>query len=138
MAALMIFDLDKFKPVNDTLGHAIGDILLQQVAVRTRETLLRSSDSIARLGGDEFVVLLPQIAAISNAVAIAEKIQKKIKEPYTIEGHTIDISCSIGIAVFPDHGENELTLMKHADDAMYHAKHQGRDKVKVFQPCYCV
>ena len=133
MAALMIFDLDKFKPVNDTFGHAIGDIVLQQVAARTLESLHRSSDSIARLGGDEFVILLPQIDAISNAVAIAEKIRQKIKEPYTIEGHIIDISCSIGIAVFPDHGENELTLMKHADDAMYSAKNQGKNIVTVFE-----
>ena len=133
MAALMMFDLDKFKPVNDTFGHAIGDILLQQVAKRALETLRRSSDSISRLGGDEFVILLPQIEAISNAVAIAEKIRQKIKEPYTIEGHTINISCSIGIAVFPDHGEDELTLMKHADEAMYHAKNQGRDQVTVFE-----
>ena len=133
MAALMIFDLDTFKPVNDTLGHAIGDILLQQVAARTQETLRRSGDSIARLGGDEFVILLPQIDAISNAVDIAEKIRKKVKEPYTIEGQTINISCSIGIAIFPDHGENELTLMRHADDAMYSAKNQGRDNVKVFE-----
>lgn len=133
MAALMIFDLDKFKPVNDTFGHAIGDVVLQQVATRALATLRRSVDSIARLGGDEFVILLPQIEGISNAVVVAEKIRKKIKEPYTIEGHIIDISCSIGIAVFPDHGENELTLMKNADDAMYSAKKQGKDNVMVFK-----
>ena len=133
MAALMIFDLDNFKIVNDTLGHAIGDILLQQVAKRSVETLQRKGDSITRLGGDEFVVLLPQIDTTSNAVAIAEKIRNKIKEPYTIDGHAIDISCSIGIAVFPDHGDNEMTIMKHADLAMYSAKNQGRDKVIVFE-----
>ena len=133
MAALMIYDLDNFKAVNDTLGHAIGDALLQQVAAISVTTLQRTGDSIARLGGDEFVVLLPQIDDISNAVAIAEKIRKKIKQPFTIEGHTIDISCSIGIAVYPLHGENELTLMKHADEAMYSAKHQGKDKVLVFE-----
>ena len=133
MAALMIFDLDNFKVVNDTLGHAIGDILLQQVAKRSVETLQRKGDSITRLGGDEFVVLLHQIDTTSNAVAIAEKIRNKIKEPYTIDGHAIDISCSIGIAVFPDHGDNEMTIMKHADLAMYSAKNQGRDKVIVFE-----
>ena len=133
IAALMIFDLDKFKIINDTLGHAIGDILLQQVAVRTAASLKRSGDSVARIGGDEFVVLLPQIASISNAVTIAEKIRNSIKEPYKIEGNTIDISCSIGIAVYPDHGENELTLMRHADEAMYSAKNNGRDKVMVFE-----
>jgi len=134
MAALMIFDLDNFKTVNDNLGHAIGDTLLQQVAASSLATLQRTGDSIARLGGDEFVILLPQIDATSNAVAIAEKIRQTIKHPITIEGHIIDISCSIGIAVFPDHGENELTLMKHADEAMYSAKHQGRNKVMVFEP----
>ena len=134
MAALMIFDLYNFKTVNDNLGHAIGDTLLQQVAASSLATLQRTGDSIARLGGDEFVILLPQIDATSNAVAIAEKIRQTIKHPITIEGHIIDISCSIGIAVFPDHGENELTLMKHADEAMYSAKHQGRNKVMVFEP----
>ncbi len=132
MAAVMIFDLDKFKPVNDTFGHAFGDILLQQVASRALAALQRSGDSIARLGGDEFVILLPQIDAISNAVALAEKIRQKIEEPYTIEGHAINISCSIGIAVFPDHGENELTLMKHADEAMYTSKREGRNRTSVF------
>ncbi|MEI7825534.1 MAG: GGDEF domain-containing protein, partial [Chlorobiaceae bacterium] len=133
MAALLIFDLDNFKTVNDTLGHAVGDTLLQEVAARSAATLKRSTDSISRLGGDEFVILLPQIVAVSDAVAIAEKIRNNIKEPYNIEGHTINISCSIGIAVYPDHGEDELTLMKHADEAMYRAKNQGRDKVTVFE-----
>ena len=133
MAALMIFDLDKFKPVNDTFGHAIGDLLLQQVAKRALDALQRDGDSIARLGGDEFVILMPQIDAISNAIALAEKIRQKIQEPFTIEGHAIDISCSIGIAIIPEHGENELTLMKHADEAMYRAKNQGRNNVTVFE-----
>ena len=128
----MIFDLDKFKPVNDTFGHAIGDILLQKVATRASEALQRGGDSIARLGGDEFVILLPQIDAISNAVALAEKIRKKIEEPFTIEGHSIEISCSIGIAIIPDHGENELTLMKHADEAMYKSKWEGRNRISIF------
>ena len=133
MAALLIFDLDNFKIVNDSLGHAVGDTLLQEVAARSAATLKRSTDSISRLGGDEFVILLPQIVAVSDAVAIAEKIRNNIKEPYNIEGHTINISCSIGIAVYPDHGEDEITLMKHADDAMYSAKNQGRGKVMVFE-----
>ena len=134
MAALLIFDLDNFKTVNDSFGHAVGDTLLQEVAARSAATLQRSSDSISRLGGDEFVILLPQIVTVSDAVAIAEKIRNNIKEPYNIEGHTINISCSIGIAVYPDHGENERTLMKHADEAMYLAKNQGRDKVTIFDP----
>ena len=133
MAALMIFDLDKFKPVNDTLGHGIGDVLLQQVASRTLRIMQRSSDTLARLGGDEFVVLLPQIAAIENAVTIADKILKTLQEPFEIEGHAINISCSIGIAIFPDHGEDELTLIKNADDAMYFSKSNGKNCVTVFR-----
>ena len=133
LAALMIFDLDRFKPVNDTLGHAIGDALLQQVAARSQATLQRSSDSIARIGGDEFVILLPQIAAPSNAVAIAEKILRIINEPFDVEGHAINISCSFGIAIFPDHGLDELTLMRHADEAMYTSKNEGRNRITVFR-----
>ena len=129
----MIFDLDKFKPVNDTFGHAIGDLLLQQVAARTLETLRRSSDSIARLGGDEFVVLLPQIAPISNAEAVAENIRKVLELPFDIGGHLIRISCSIGIAVFPDDGTDEITLMRHADDAMYVSKSNGRNRITFFK-----
>jgi len=132
LAALMIFDLDKFKMVNDTLGHGIGDVLLQQVATRSYGTLLRSGDSIARLGGDEFVVLLPQIAEISNAVAIAEKIRHTLMKQFDVEGHAINISCSIGISVFPEHGQDELTLMKHADDAMYQSKSYGGNCVTVY------
>ncbi|MEI8187234.1 MAG: diguanylate cyclase [Chlorobiaceae bacterium] len=131
-AALMIFDLDQFKPVNDTLGHAIGDALLQQVAARSQVTLLRSGDSIARIGGDEFVILLPQISEVSNAEAIAEKIRLAMYKPFDIEGHIINISCSIGIAVFPDHGRDEIRLMRHADEAMYLSKSRGRNCVTVY------
>ena len=132
MAAIMLFDLDKFKPVNDAFGHGIGDVLLQQVASRALEALRRSGDTLARLGGDEFVVLLPQIVAISNAAAVAEMILHALVKPFEIEGHTINISCSIGIAIYPLHGEDELTLMKHADDAMYQSKSDGRNCFTVF------
>jgi len=133
MAALMIFDLDKFKPVNDTFGHEIGDLLLQAVATRTSGILLRSGDTLARLGGDEFVVLLPHITEISNTFALAEKIKNAILQPFEIEGHSINISCSIGISVFPDHGDNELQLMRHADEAMYRAKNEGGNRVLVYE-----
>jgi diguanylate cyclase (GGDEF)-like protein/PAS domain S-box-containing protein len=132
MAALFILDLDKFKIVNDTLGHQIGDLLLKEVATRTLEVLRRSGDSLARLGGDEYVVLLPQIAATPNAVAVAEKINDTIRKPFEIEGHTINITCSIGIALFPDHGEGEQALIKNADDAMYQSKNAGRNRITVF------
>ena len=132
MAALMLFDLDKFKPVNDTFGHGIGDLLLQEVATRTLGALRRSGDTLARLGGDEFVVLLPEIAALSNAVTVAENILHALSEPFDIEGHILNISCSIGIAIYPLHGEDELTLIKHADDAMYQSKSGGRNCVTLF------
>jgi len=127
MGALMMFDLDKFKPVNDTFGHEIGDLLLKEVASRTHALLQRSSDTVARLGGDEFVVLLPQIDALSNAEAVAEKIRRALVEPFYIEGHTLAVSCSIGIAIIPEHGQNELDLIKNADDAMYLSKSHGRN-----------
>jgi len=132
MGALMIFDLDKFKPVNDMFGHEIGDLLLQEVANRTLGVLQRSSDTLARLGGDEFVVLLPQIDARANAEAVAEKIRRALCESFHIEGHTLNISCSIGIAILPEHGESELTLMKNAGDAMNSSKSQGGNVVTVY------
>ena len=132
MAALIIFDLDKFKFVNDTYGHAIGDSLLQEVAIRMLRTLQRSEDSIARLGGDEFVVLLPQIASIDHAVSMAKKIKQAMHEVFCVEGHAINISCSIGISAYPDHGQDELTLMKHADDAMYQSKDEGGNCITVY------
>ena len=133
MAALIIFDLDKTKPDIDALGHGIGDLLLQQVSIRTLGILQRSSDTLARLGGDQFVVLVSQIGEKANAVRIAEKILKALQEPFEIEGHAINISCSIGIAIFPDHGEDELTLIKNADDAMYFSKSNGKNCVTVFR-----
>ena len=133
MAALMLFDLDKFKFVNDSFGHGIGDLLLKEVAARAGENLKRSGDTLARLSGDEFVVMLPHIAEISNAVAVAAKILPSIEKPFDIEGHTINISCSIGIAIFPYHGRDELTLMKHADIAMYKSKSNGGNCFTVFR-----
>ncbi len=132
IAALMIFDLDKSPAVNEVLSHGIGDLLLQQVAVRTLGILQRSSDTLARLGGDQFVVLASPIVETANAVFIAEKILKAIQEPFDIDGHVINITCSIGIAVFPDHGENELTLMKNAEDAMNASKSHGGNFVTLY------
>ncbi len=132
MGALMMFDLDKFKPVNDTFGHEIGDVLLKEVASRMLAVLQRSSDTLARLGGDEFVVLLPQIDALSNAESVAEKIRRTLEKPFYIEERTLAISCSIGIAIIPEHGQNELALMKNADDAMYLSKSHGRNCFTVY------
>ena len=113
------------------MGHQIGDLLLKEVATRTLGVLRRSGESLARLGGDEYVVLLPQIAALPDAIAIADKIRQAMLQPFDIEGHTINITCSIGIALCPEHGEDEQSLMKHADAAMYQAKNEGRNRITV-------
>ncbi len=129
--ALLFLDFDKFKPINDTLGHAVGDILLQRAAGRMQRCM-RESDTIARIGGDEFVVLLPLIENQQDTTFAAEKIRMAIEQPFEIEGHELEISCSIGIAIYPQHGENEIDLSKHADIAMYYAKQGGRNTVVIY------
>jgi diguanylate cyclase (GGDEF)-like protein len=124
--ALMILDLDRFKEVNDTLGHHNGDLLLKQIGPRLA-TALRESDSIARLGGDEFGVLLPQISDEDDAIAVAEKIRQALRDPIAINGITLDLAATVGIAVYPEHGDDVETLLQRADVAMYLAKedHSG-------------
>jgi diguanylate cyclase (GGDEF)-like protein/PAS domain S-box-containing protein len=131
--ALLFLDFDKFKPINDSLGHAIGDVLLKQAAVRMQHCV-RESDTVARIGGDEFVVLLPHIETAKDAELVAEKIRLAIGKPFNTEGHTLEISASIGIAIFPDDGEDEIELAKHADLAMYHSKQSGRNTVMSYHP----
>jgi diguanylate cyclase (GGDEF)-like protein/PAS domain S-box-containing protein len=131
--ALMFIDLDKFKPINDTLGHAIGDKLLTKIATRI-QTCLRASDTAARLGGDEFVVLLPSINSHHDALLVAEKIRHAICQPVRISGHVLNASPSIGIAIYPDNGKDEVELLKHADAAMYSAKQSGGDSVCFYSP----
>jgi diguanylate cyclase (GGDEF)-like protein len=123
---LMLLDLDRFKEVNDTLGHHNGDLLLKEIGTRLRAGL-RASDSIARLGGDEFGVLLPTIADPQAALAVAEKIRRSLREPFTLEGISLDLDASVGIALYPEHGTDVETLLQRADVAMYLAKqdHSG-------------
>jgi diguanylate cyclase (GGDEF)-like protein/PAS domain S-box-containing protein len=128
---VMFIDLDKFKPVNDNFGHAVGDLLLKEVAVRMRANV-RDSDTVARIGGDEFVVLLRTVEGAREARSVAEKIRLAIDEPFEVAGRRLEISCSIGIAVYPDHGKDELELSKNADAAMYWAKAHGRDSVQLY------
>lgn len=131
--ALIFLDLDKFKPVNDTLGHHVGDLLLQAVATRMQECM-RESDTVGRLGGDEFVVLLPAIQDAQDAVVVAEKIRHALNQPFELPGYQPQsISSSSGIAIYPEHGIDDIQLTKHADDAMYQAKELGRNRVQVFQ-----
>lgn len=122
--AVLFLDLDRFKFVNDTLGHEIGDSLLQSVAGRLRNCL-RSSDCVARLGGDEFTVLLSELADPVSATHAAEKICRSLATPFDIEGHDIFVSASIGISIYPGDGQDVSTLLRHADTAMYRAKRSG-------------
>ena len=124
--AVMLLDLDHFKDVNDTLGHNVGDKLLQAVGERLT-SLLRKSDTVARVGGDEFILLVPDAARVQHATRVAVKILEAFREPFEFDDHKLHITTSIGIALYPDDGEDADTLMKNADIAMYRAKDQGRD-----------
>jgi diguanylate cyclase len=125
-------DLDNFKEINDSLGHAAGDRALKTVADRIQDCL-RESDTAARMGGDEFVVLLPAIESPDDALLVAEKIRHAICQPIDLGGrHSLNISASIGLAVYPEHGSDEDALFKNADAAMYHAKASGRNLVCLF------
>jgi diguanylate cyclase (GGDEF)-like protein/PAS domain S-box-containing protein len=129
--AVMYVDLDHFKIVNDTLGHAIGDRLLQAVARRLRKAV-RIDDTIARLGGDEFALLLPDVDRAEEAGLIADKILQTIREPLHVDGHELYTTASIGIAMYPIDGEDVVTLLKHADAALYRSKEMGRNTVQLF------
>jgi len=119
--ALLYIDLDRFKQVNDTFGHGVGDLLLQAVASRL-QGCIRDSDTVARIGGDEFVVLLHSIQALDDARRVQEKIRRALTRPLRLDGHTLSIEPSIGVACFPDHGTEDVALFRHADEAMYAAK----------------
>ena len=130
--ALMMIDLDNFKPINDKLGHAVGGLLLKAGA-NSMLGCLRESDTLARLGGDEFVVLLPGIGTDQDAMGVAEKIRLALNEPFQLAGgYKVSIACSIGVTIFPDHGNNEKRLSQNADAAMYAAKELGRNSVQLF------
>jgi diguanylate cyclase (GGDEF)-like protein/PAS domain S-box-containing protein len=131
--ALMFIDLDRFKNINDSLGHQVGDMLLKEVAVRM-QACIRKGDTLSRLGGDEFVVTLEGLQQAEDAIQVASKIIKALARPFEIGGHTLNTSCSIGISIFPDDAEDDRTLMKNADTAMYHAKEKGRNNYQFFSP----
>ncbi|MCW9014554.1 MAG: EAL domain-containing protein [Gammaproteobacteria bacterium] len=129
--AIMFLDLDRFKVVNDTLGHMIGDQLLQAVSTRLKKCL-REGDTLARIGGDEFTLLLPEIHTRKDSEHIADKIIHALKKPFCIDDHEFFVSTSIGIAHYPDDGTTMETLIKHADIAMYHVKDNGKDGYKFY------
>jgi diguanylate cyclase (GGDEF)-like protein/PAS domain S-box-containing protein len=131
--AVLALDLDRFKEVNDMLGHQAGDLLLKRVANRLR-SILRDSDCIARLGGDEFAVLLPGPTNVERAVALAERIVEVIRRPYLLEGKVVRVGVSVGVAVAPEDGDKPAALMKNADMALYRAKSDGRNTSRHYDP----
>ncbi|MBI4997571.1 MAG: EAL domain-containing protein [Rhodocyclales bacterium] len=130
---VMFLDLDRFKSINDTLGHTVGDELLKQVAARI-EAAVRAVDTVSRLGGDEFIVILRELAGAEDAGLVAEKIILALATPVNAVGHDLRVTPSIGISMFPDDGLEALQLMKNADTAMYHAKARGRNNFQFFAP----
>ena len=129
--AVSFLDLDRFKQINDTLGHEAGDQLLQEIATRLK-TCVRDSDIVARLGGDEFVVLLPELSDGKYAAAVAQKILTAIAKPFTLIGQEFRVTASIGISTYPQHGLDEQTLTKNADIAMYRAKAEGKNNYQFY------
>jgi diguanylate cyclase (GGDEF)-like protein len=131
--AILFIDLDKFKPVNDSFGHIVGDLTLSAVAQRI-EGCLRKSDTVARIGGDEFIVLLPTIRTEQDASEVSKKICHALSMPFEFAKQSLSISSSIGVTIYPEHGSDETTLIKNADTAMYYAKTSGRNNVKIYKP----
>jgi diguanylate cyclase (GGDEF)-like protein/PAS domain S-box-containing protein len=131
--ALLILDLDGFKDVNDTFGHSMGDRILQSVGTRLSK-LLRKSDTVARMGGDEFLILLQEISSPENAYVTVRKIMKVFQKPFTIGRRSRLVTTSIGMAVYPEDGEDAENLMKHADAALYRAKREGRNQYRRYLP----
>jgi len=131
--AVLFLDLDRFKVINDSLGHSVGDELLRQVAERIQESV-REGDTVARLGGDEFTLLVPGITAEEDAAKIARKICDAIHAPFWIDGRELFVTTSVGVSVYPSDGHDAETLVRNADSAMYRAKEQGRDNYQLYTP----
>jgi diguanylate cyclase (GGDEF)-like protein len=131
--AVFFLDLDRFKDINDSLGHSTGDQLLKEVAERIRRCI-REGDTVARMGGDEFTLLIPQIDNVEDAAKIAQKIIETLKIPFFINERELFVTTSVGISIFPNDGADPETLVRNADTAMYRAKDQGRDNYQLYAP----
>jgi diguanylate cyclase (GGDEF)-like protein len=129
--ALLFLDLDRFKDINDSLGHSVGDLLLKEVAERLK-TWAREQDTVARLGGDEFLIVLTSVRDIPCAAIAAERLMDTMIAEFVVQGHPLMVSCSLGISIFPEHGADGETLIKNADAAMYSAKDYGRNNFQFF------
>jgi diguanylate cyclase (GGDEF)-like protein len=127
--AVLLFDLDGFKAVNDTWGHAAGDRVLALVGERVRKCV-RASDTVGRLGGDEFLAILPG-TSLEGAIGVAEKLRDSLREPYPLDGATAHLSTSVGVSIFPDHGIDPEQLQRAADAALYRAKREGKNRTVV-------
>jgi len=130
---LLYVDLDAFKIVNDTLGHAIGDLLLREVVKRIKE-YLRQSDTLARMGGDEFTLIATDVADAGAAQILAQRLIESLAAPFQIEGNKLFIAASVGICLYPEHGRDVMELLRNADAAMYEAKRQGKNRAVTFTP----
>jgi diguanylate cyclase (GGDEF)-like protein/PAS domain S-box-containing protein len=131
--AVLFLDLDQFKVINDSLGHGLGDKLLQAVAERL-QAAVREGDTVARQGGDEFILLLPWIAGAVDAAKVAQKVLETIRLPFRLEGHDLFVTTSIGVSLYPDDGDSVSALIKNSDSALYRAKERGRDGVQLYAP----
>ena len=129
--ALLYLDLDRFKDINDSLGHSVGDLFLQEVAERLK-TWAREQDTVARLGGDEFLIMLTHVNDAPDAAVAAERLMDAMTAEFVVQGHPLNIGCSIGISIFPEHGADADHLIKNADAAMYGAKENGRNNFRFF------
>lgn len=129
--AVLFLDLDRFKNINDTLGHSNGDLLLQRVAKRLANCM-RECDTVARLGGDEFIIVLPNIFDAMEAAKVAQRVLEAMGQPFTLDEHELVVTTSIGISMYPADGQNFETLVRNADNAMYRAKEQGRNKYQFY------
>lgn len=129
--AVQFIDLDLFKLVNDTLGHSVGDKVLQEMAARIKQCI-RDGDTVSRIGGDEFTIIQPDLYDVEDSLLLAQRVTEAIRRPFQIDGHELDMTSSIGISIFPDDGESAEVLIKNADTAMYRAKELGRNDFQLY------